>query len=123
VGGGELAIRLAIGETQVIQENKEYFLSHGVDIDSLESALSNSKSSSTNTSSARHSSASSKSVERSTTTLLIKNLPHDVVGEELEDMFTRSPLPSPPPPLPLDITSPGLDLLLLSYCLLPKLLL
>lgn len=88
VGGGELAVRLAIGETQVIQENKEYFLSHGVDIDSLESALSSSKSSSTNTSRP----SSSKSVERSTTTLLIKNLPHDVVGEELEEMFTRFPL-------------------------------
>jgi multiple RNA-binding domain-containing protein 1 len=71
-----LAVRLAIGETQIIQENKEYFSSHGVDFDSLESALSASKS-------------SKSSAERSTTTLLIKNLPHDVVGEELEDMFSK----------------------------------
>lgn len=77
--GGELAVRLAIGETQIIQENKEYFLSHGVDTDSLESALSSAKSSS----------SSSKVVERSTTTLLIKNLPHDCVAEELEEMFSK----------------------------------
>ena len=44
VGGGELAVRLAIGETQIIQENKEYFTSHGVNIDALESTLINSKS-------------------------------------------------------------------------------
>jgi multiple RNA-binding domain-containing protein 1 len=83
VGGGELAVRLAIGETQVIQENKEYFSSHGVDFDSLESALSSSKS------------KSSKPTERSTTTLLIKNLPHDVVGEELEEMFAKYAVPPP----------------------------
>jgi multiple RNA-binding domain-containing protein 1 len=44
VGGGEMAVRLAIGETHVIQENQEYFASHGVDIQVLESALRRGKS-------------------------------------------------------------------------------
>jgi hypothetical protein len=71
-GGGEMAVRLAIGEAHVIQENRDYFSSHGVDLGALESHASNSKASA-----------------RSTTTLLIKNLPHDVIEEELESMFGR----------------------------------
>jgi multiple RNA-binding domain-containing protein 1 len=71
-GGGEMAVRLAIGESHVIQENRDYFAAHGVDIAALES-----------------SSSSSKAGARSTTTLLIKNLPHDCVAEELESMFNR----------------------------------
>jgi RNA recognition motif-containing protein len=63
---------MAIAETQVIQENKEYFASHGVDLDALESANSKDKAS-----------------ERSTTTLLIKNLPPDTDPDELESMFAR----------------------------------
>jgi multiple RNA-binding domain-containing protein 1 len=29
-GGGEMAVRLAIGEAHVIQENRDYFSSHGM---------------------------------------------------------------------------------------------
>lgn len=71
-GGGEMAVRLAIGEAHVIQENRDYFSSHGVDLTALESHAS-----------------SSKASGRSTTTLLIKNLPHDVIEGELESMFSR----------------------------------
>jgi multiple RNA-binding domain-containing protein 1 len=81
-GGGELAVRLAIGETQIIQENKDYFSAHGVDIDVLESSLSQSKSTDKKKS-------TSTPIERSTTTLLIKNLPHDVKSEEIQEMFSR----------------------------------
>lgn len=70
--GGDLAVRLAISETQILQENKEYFKSHGVDISALESLGSQ-----------------SRATQRSTTTLLVKNLPHDVVSAELEDMFSK----------------------------------
>lgn len=70
--GGELAVRLAVGEAHVIQENREYFASHGVDITALESTSSGSKASS-----------------RSGTTLLVKNLPFDMVAEELEAMFAN----------------------------------
>ena len=71
-GGGEMAVRLAMGETQVLQENREYFLSHGVDLSALESLT-----------------AGSGTVTRSGTTLLVKNLPHDVVESELEEIFAR----------------------------------
>jgi multiple RNA-binding domain-containing protein 1 len=71
-GGGEIAVRLAVGEAMVIQENHAYFTSHGVDIAAIESI-----------------SSSSKASARSTTTLLIKNLPHDLVEDELESMFSR----------------------------------
>jgi multiple RNA-binding domain-containing protein 1 len=70
--GGDLAVRLAIGETQVLQDNREFFLAHGVDVSAVESSTS-----------------ASKAVKRSGTMLLIKNLPHDVVNAELEDMFAK----------------------------------
>ena len=72
VAGGEMAVRLAIGEVQVIQENTEYFTAHGVNLSALESHFSG-----------------VQRVERSTTTILIKNLPHDVDESELESMFSR----------------------------------
>lgn len=68
----DLAVRLAVAETQIIQENKEYFQNHGIHLDVLESVNSKRKSS-----------------ERSTTTLLIKNLPPDTDSEELESMFAK----------------------------------
>ena len=68
--GGEMAVRLAIGEAHVIQENRDFFSSHGVDLSALESGTS-----------------STRGAARSTTTLLIKNLPFDLVSEELESMF------------------------------------
>lgn len=54
VSGGDLAVRLAISETQILQENKEYFEAHGVDISAIESATSN-----------------NKTIKRSTTTILV----------------------------------------------------
>ncbi len=71
-GSGEMAVRLAMGEAQIAQENKEYFISHGVDITALDSINS-----------------TNKSIKRSTTCLLVKNLPHDLVEEELKSMFTK----------------------------------
>ncbi len=71
--GGDIAVRLAVAETQIIQENKAFFSSHGVNLDILESA--NSK--------------NNQSTQRSSTTLLIKNLPPETDVDELESMFTR----------------------------------
>jgi multiple RNA-binding domain-containing protein 1 len=70
--GGDIAVRLAVAETQVIQENTDYFKQHGVDINALESVHSK-----------QHAN------KRSNTTLLVKNLPPDSVIEELESMFAR----------------------------------
>lgn len=69
---GDLAVRLAVGESQVIKDNKAYFSSHGVDLDALES-----------------SSSADRASKRSTTTLLIKNLPPSSQRDELESMFAR----------------------------------
>eukprot|EP01036_Dinobryon_divergens_P023308 gene23308-31637_t len=70
--GGDLAVRLAIGESQIIEENREFFRSHGVDVFALESAHS-----------------AERARDRSTDTIIVKNLAHDLNGEELESMFAR----------------------------------
>lgn len=70
--GGDLAVRMAIGETQIVQENQDYLAGQGVNLDALESANS-----------------SSKGVKRSATTLLVKNLPPDSQVAELESMFSK----------------------------------
>jgi hypothetical protein len=70
--GGDLAVRLAIGESQVQEENKVFFSKFGINLDVLESLNSH-----------------SKSLQRSNTTLLIKNLPGDAQKEELESMLAR----------------------------------
>ena len=57
VSGGELAVRLAISETQILQENREYFQDHGVDISALESATSG-----------------NKAMKRSSTTILVSKM-------------------------------------------------
>jgi multiple RNA-binding domain-containing protein 1 len=67
-----MAVRLAIGESQIIQETRDFFLSHGVDIDVLESFNS-----------------ANKSAKRSNTAILIKNISHELVEDELESMFAR----------------------------------
>lgn len=71
--GGDVAVRLAIAETQILQENKDFFASHGINLDVLES---------------QHSTTNQK-VQRSSTTLLIKNLPPETNEEELEAMFAK----------------------------------
>ena len=63
---------MAIAESHVIKENREYLISQGVDLNALESA-----------------SSDQKANQRSTTTLLVKNLPHETIEQELESMFSR----------------------------------
>jgi multiple RNA-binding domain-containing protein 1 len=67
---------------QVVQENTEFFAGHGVDIHALESAA-------RNRASGGDRNKANKSIQRSSTTLLVKNLPHDCVEAELESMFTK----------------------------------
>ena len=70
--GGDLAVRLALGESQIIQENRAYFSSHGVSVFALESAHS-----------------SERADGRSSTAIIVKNLPHDLISDELESMFAK----------------------------------
>lgn len=66
---GNAAVRLALGETQVIEENRTYFQKHGIDIDGLVS------------------SSSDTSNKRSSNMILVKNLPFDTSLEELSKVF------------------------------------
>lgn len=65
ISSGNAAVRIALGETHIIAENKEYFLRHGVDLTLTEK----------------------DNVKRSKTTILVKNLPFDTSLEDLTKLF------------------------------------
>lgn len=75
---GNMAVRLAIGETMLVKENKDFFAREGVDLDAIEGALVK-----------KPSQQKSKKIERSTTVILIKNLPHTTEEEELAQLFRK----------------------------------
>merc|ERR1711920_840017 len=62
---GDAAVRVAIAETQIQAENKEYFLKYGIDLDSL----------------------NDKKKKRSQTMLLVKNLPFQASEEDIMKLF------------------------------------
>ena len=65
-----MAVRVALGEAHVIEQNKAWCTSHGIDLEGLESAN------------------SSNQLTRSKTTILVKNLPYvDDSEEELLKLF------------------------------------
>ncbi|GMI24001.1 hypothetical protein TeGR_g3521 [Tetraparma gracilis] len=68
---GGMAVRLALGETKLIEENREYFKKHNVDVDLASLA-----------------SAGAASKKRSGTTILVKNLPYETQPEDLTKIFS-----------------------------------
>ena len=68
LSSGDAAVRLALGETQIIEENREYFRQNGVDMDALVSDH-------------------GKEAQRSNTSILVKNLPFDTHVDELAKLF------------------------------------
>lgn len=70
---GDMAVRLALGETHLIKENKEYFEKEGVDISVLESA--------------KAKGGGKGAEERSSTVILVKNLPYSTEAAELAKRF------------------------------------
>jgi len=68
LSSGDAAVRLALGETHIIEENREYFQKEGVDMEALVSLKGD-------------------NTKRSTTAILVKNLPYDTELEELTKMF------------------------------------
>ena len=71
---GDAAVRLALGETHIIEENRQYFATHGIDMEALVS------------------SASSKdALKRSTRAILVKNLPFETEKDELTKLFGDAP--------------------------------
>lgn len=73
LSSGDAAVRLALGETKIIEENREYFRSHGVDMEALVSAHLND--------------SDATQVQRSRKDILVKNLPFDTRVEELTKLF------------------------------------
>ncbi|KAI5109104.1 putative RNA-binding protein 19, partial [Silurus meridionalis] len=63
---GSLAVRMALGETQIIQETRQFLLDNGVSLDSFSQA----------------------SGQRSNSVILVKNLPSGVQVKELETLFS-----------------------------------
>ncbi|XP_033978279.1 probable RNA-binding protein 19 [Trematomus bernacchii] len=63
---GSLAVRMALGETQIVQETRQFLLDNGVSLDSFSQAA----------------------AARSTTVILVKNLPAGVTVAELEELFS-----------------------------------
>ncbi|KAM3580733.1 Multiple RNA-binding domain-containing protein 1 [Umbelopsis sp. WA50703] len=59
------AVRLALAETQIVQETKEFFSKHGIVLDSFAKK------------------------ERSDTVILVKNIPYGTSEEELRDLFGK----------------------------------
>jgi multiple RNA-binding domain-containing protein 1 len=72
----DLPVRMALGETHVIASTKKALGEAGVAVDTLEAAAAASGHASSNS-----------SVARSSTCLLVKNLPFAVTGDELSAMF------------------------------------
>ncbi|KAM8817018.1 putative RNA-binding protein 19 [Rhynchonycteris naso] len=64
---GSVAVRVALGETQLVQEVRRFLLDNGVSLDSFSQAA----------------------AERSKTVILVKNLPAGTVAAELQEIFGR----------------------------------
>ncbi|CAJ1068825.1 probable RNA-binding protein 19 [Xyrichtys novacula] len=63
---GSVAVRMALGETQIVQETRQFLLDNGVSLDSFSQAA----------------------AARSTSVILVKNLPAGVSTSELEELFS-----------------------------------
>ena len=72
------AVRLALGEAQVLATTKAEFEAAGVNVSALEAAAR-----------ASGAAAASESVQRSKTTLVVKNLPYSCTEDALQDLFVK----------------------------------
>jgi multiple RNA-binding domain-containing protein 1 len=83
LSSGDAAVRLALGETQIIEENRQYFANHGVDMEALVS---------TSTKTATDKKVAEKGeLKRSTTSILVKNLPFETEKDDLQKLFGDAP--------------------------------
>lgn len=64
---GSVAVRVALGETQLVQEVRRFLIDNGVSLDSFSQAA----------------------AERSKTVILVKNLPAGTLAAELQETFSR----------------------------------
>lgn len=68
-----MAVRLALGETHLVKENKDYFEQEGVDLNALESS--------------KAKGGGKVAEERSNTVILVKNLPYTTAAADLAKRF------------------------------------
>ena len=71
---GNMAVRLALGETEIIQENRDFLQAHGIDLDVMETKKTSRKGNSSN---------------RSVTMLLVKNLPFNTSEDDIRNLFVN----------------------------------
>jgi multiple RNA-binding domain-containing protein 1 len=64
---GSMAVRMALGETHVVAENKRFLKEQGVVLDAFDTRVD----------------------KRSTTTILVKNTPHETTEEEIRSVFVK----------------------------------
>lgn len=75
-----IAVRMALGETQIVNETKSFLLENGIDLDSFNDTEGGDE---TNDLEKR------KKRKRSKTTILVKNLPPETKPEEVESLFSK----------------------------------
>jgi len=75
LSSGGAAVRLALGETQIIEENRDYFQEHGIDMNILVSGSSG------------RGVLKLHDVKRSKEMILVKNLPYDTTEDDLAKLF------------------------------------
>lgn len=81
LSAGDAAVRLALAETSLIEENRKFFREHGMDMEALVSLKQDDQTDGTATT------EPPTKVQRSTTSFLVKNLPFDTSLSELEKLF------------------------------------
>jgi multiple RNA-binding domain-containing protein 1 len=79
LSSGDAAVMLALGETQIIEENRAFFRQKGINMDVLVSS--------------NAIKANEKPITRSKTAFLVKNLPFDTRLEELTKLFHSGEVP------------------------------
>lgn len=86
--GEGMAVKLALGETFLLAENREFFRKEGVDLSVLEGAAATAASAAAG-GKAQKGAAKPAPVVRSKTTILVKNLPYSTSQEDLQRLFGR----------------------------------
>lgn len=83
-GRGSLAVRMALGETQIVNETREFLINNGVCLDAFEKKSEVDKSGS----SQRTSEGKPLKTQRSAVCLLAKNLPAGTTASEIGELFS-----------------------------------
>ncbi|KAK0532014.1 Multiple RNA-binding domain-containing protein 1 [Tilletia horrida] len=84
--GSSAAVRLALAETRVIQETKDFLIAHGINLDAFNDRHASDVS---GNGAAKDTKKPSAPVERSETTMLVKNIPYGTTSDEIRALFAR----------------------------------